>query len=70
MLCSFASRNGVLTPEIARWRSRNDRLVQPRFASVLPEREPGEIDERNNPVIVAGVGRFGHIVARMLRRQR
>ena len=45
----------------------NDRLVQPRFASVLPEREPDDIDERDNPVIVAGVGRFGHIVARLLR---
>ena len=28
----------------------NERLVQPRFASVLPEREPDEIDERDNPV--------------------
>jgi Kef-type K+ transport systems, membrane components len=45
----------------------NERLVQPRFASVLPEREPDEIDERDNPVVVAGVGRFGHIVARLLR---
>src|SRR5437588_6558881 len=45
----------------------NERRVQPRFASVLPEREADEIDERDNPVVVAGVGRFGHIVARLLR---
>ncbi|MEP6956684.1 MAG: NAD-binding protein, partial [Chthoniobacterales bacterium] len=82
VLSSFAMQNGVLTPEIANLLvatvaltmaaapllfTINDRLVQPRFASVLPEREPDEIDERDNPVIVAGVGRFGHIVARMLR---
>jgi voltage-gated potassium channel Kch len=45
----------------------NDRLVQPQFASVLPDREPDDIDERDNPVIVAGVGRFGHIIARLMR---
>lgn len=82
VLCSFALQNGVLTAEIANLLiatvaltmaaapilfTINDRLVQPRFASVLPEREPDEIDERDNPVLVAGVGRFGHIVARMLR---
>jgi monovalent cation:proton antiporter-2 (CPA2) family protein len=82
VLCSFATQNGALTPEIASLLvatialsmaaapvlfTINDRLVQPRFASVLPEREPDEIDEHDNPVIVAGVGRFGHIVARLLR---
>ncbi len=45
----------------------NDRFVQCRFRSVLPVREPDEIDEHDNPVILAGVGRFGHIVARLLR---
>jgi monovalent cation:proton antiporter-2 (CPA2) family protein len=82
VLCSVATQNGVLAPEIANLLiaivaltmaaapvlfTINDRLVQPRFASVLPEREPDEIDERDNPVLVAGVGRFGHIVARMMR---
>lgn len=82
VLCSFATQNGVLTPEIANLLvatvaltmaaapvlfTINDRLVQPRFATVLPEREPDEIDERDNPVIIAGVGRFGHIVARLMR---
>ena len=82
VLCAFATQNGVLTAELASLLvatvaltmaaapvlfTINDHLVQPRFATVLPEREPDEIDERDNPVIVAGVGRFGHIVARLLR---
>lgn len=82
VLCSFAMQNGVLTSEMANLlvvtialtmaaapvlMTINERLVQPRFATVLPEREPDEIDERDNPVIVAGVGRFGHIVARLMR---
>ncbi len=82
VLCAFATQNGVLTTDIANlliatvaltmaaapiMMMLNERLVQTRFATVLPEREPDEIDERDNPVIVAGVGRFGHIVARLLR---
>ncbi len=82
VLCAFATQNGVFTSEISNLlvatvaltmaaapilMTINERFVQRRFASVLPEREPDEIDERDNPVIVAGVGRFGHIVARLLR---
>ena len=82
VLCSFATQNGVFSSEFESLLVAtvalsmaaapvllliNERLVQPRFASVLPEREPDEIDERDNPVIVAGVGRFGHIVARLFR---
>ena len=83
VLCAFATQNGVLTSDVANLliatialtmaaapllMTINERLVQPRFASVLPDRrEPDDIDERDNPVIVAGVGRFGHIVARLLR---
>ncbi len=44
----------------------NEKLVQPRFSSRLPEREADEIDEKDNPVILAGFGRFGHIVGRVL----
>ena len=82
VVCSFATQNGVLTPEMANLLvatvaltmaaapllfTINEHVVQPRFRSVLPEREPDEIDEHDNPVILAGVGRFGHIVARLLR---
>jgi len=47
----------------------NERLVQPRFSSQLPDREPDELDEKENPVILAGFGRFGHIVGRVLNLQ-
>jgi monovalent cation:proton antiporter-2 (CPA2) family protein len=47
----------------------NERLVQPLFSSQLPDREADEIDEKDNPVILAGFGRFGHIVGRILNLQ-
>jgi monovalent cation:proton antiporter-2 (CPA2) family protein len=47
----------------------NDRLVQPRFSSRLPTRDPDKIDEKGNPVIIAGVGRFGTVVSRLLNAQ-
>jgi monovalent cation:proton antiporter-2 (CPA2) family protein len=47
----------------------NERLVQPMFSSQLPDREADEIDEKDNPVILAGFGRFGHIVGRVLNLQ-
>ena len=82
VLCFFATQNGVLTSEMANLlvatvaltmaaapllMTINAHLVQRRFSSVLPVRDPDEIDEHDNPVILAGVGRFGHIVARLLR---
>jgi voltage-gated potassium channel Kch len=48
----------------------NDRLVQPHFSSQLQTRDPDEIDEKDNPVIIAGVGRFGAVVSRLLNAQR
>src|SRR5580704_16277624 len=44
----------------------NERLVQSMFSSQLPDREADEIDEKEHPVILAGFGRFGHIVGRLL----
>lgn len=82
VLCAFAVQNGVFNSELANLliatvaltmaaapllMSVNERLVQRRFSSTLEDREPDEIDEHDNPVILAGVGRFGHIVARLLR---
>jgi len=81
VLCSFATQGGVLVAQMANLLGVtialtmaaapllmmiNERFVQSRFRSVLPAREPDEIEERDNPVILAGVGRFGHIVARLL----
>jgi glutathione-regulated potassium-efflux system protein KefB len=48
----------------------NERFVQPRFLSQLQTRDPDEIDEKGNPVIIAGVGRFGAVVSRLLNAQR
>ncbi|MBS0633785.1 MAG: cation:proton antiporter [Verrucomicrobia bacterium] len=48
----------------------NERFVQPRFTRPGPvSREPDAIDtaDQDNPVIIAGFGRFGHIVGRLLR---
>jgi voltage-gated potassium channel Kch len=46
----------------------NEFWVQPRFSSRLRQRQPDEIDEIN-PVIVAGVGRYGAVIARLLNSQ-
>ncbi|MEO6002215.1 MAG: monovalent cation:proton antiporter-2 (CPA2) family protein [Opitutus sp.] len=46
----------------------NERYVQSWFAQPRrPEREADRIDAGDNPVIIAGFGRFGHIVGRLLR---
>lgn len=44
----------------------NERWLQPRFANPAKEREPDGIDESENPVIIAGFGRFGQVVGRLL----
>ncbi|HTD14982.1 MAG TPA: monovalent cation:proton antiporter-2 (CPA2) family protein [Chthoniobacterales bacterium] len=46
----------------------NEFWIQPRFSSRLRERQPDQIDEIN-PVIIAGVGRYGAVVARLLNAQ-
>ena len=45
----------------------NDRLVQPMFIKAQKEHEPDEIEQEDNPVIIAGFGRFGVVVGRFLR---
>ena len=48
----------------------NEKFVQPRFAQpAAPAREADAIDaaSQENPVIIAGFGRFGHVVGRLLR---
>jgi monovalent cation:proton antiporter-2 (CPA2) family protein len=46
----------------------NDRLLQPRFAAKpKASREPDAVESHDNPVVLAGFGRFGHIVGRLLR---
>ena len=43
-----------------------DRLVTPRYVGEETEAETGPIEERH-PVIIAGIGRFGQIVNRLLK---
>lgn len=47
----------------------NDRFVIPRFISRVPVREYDKITENDNPVILAGYGRFGQIIGRFLNLQ-
>lgn len=82
LLFSFATQNRVLDTELASLLIvvvvltmiatplliiAYERLIQPRFAgcvSAPPEDE--EIDTDSSPVIVAGYGRFGQIVSRLM----
>jgi monovalent cation:proton antiporter-2 (CPA2) family protein len=82
VLFSFATQNAVLPGELASLLVAavalsmaaapllfiiNDKLVRPLFQKCEPERPADEIDEHDNPVILAGFGRFGHIIGRLLR---
>lgn len=81
VLFSFATQNQVLSPEVANPLIAvvalsmaitpllviiNEKLFQPRFTTLKESREADSIDEEN-PVIIAGFGRFGHIVGRLLK---
>lgn len=45
------------------------RIVAPRFERLDEERSADVIDEKDNPVIIAGFGRFGMTIARLLQAQ-
>jgi monovalent cation:proton antiporter-2 (CPA2) family protein len=47
----------------------HSRVVAPIFSNPDGDRPPDHIDERDNPVIIAGFGRFGMTVARLLQAQ-
>jgi glutathione-regulated potassium-efflux system ancillary protein KefC len=83
VLFSFATQNQVLPPDLANvmivvvalsmliaplLMIINEKLVQPRFASTGPKREMDAMDEENE-VIIAGFGRFGNVVGRLLKAQ-
>jgi monovalent cation:proton antiporter-2 (CPA2) family protein len=44
-----------------------EKYIQPRLMNRMGTREPDEIDETDNPVIIAGYGRFGQVVSRLLK---
>ncbi|WP_017299362.1 glutathione-regulated potassium-efflux system protein KefC [Nodosilinea nodulosa] len=81
VLFSFAQQSRVLPPDITAplvvvvalsmaltplVMMANERLVQPRFAERGDDREPDTINDGETPVIIAGFGRFGQIVGRLL----
>lgn len=82
VLFSFAAQNGVVPAEVASplvavvaismavtplLMFVNEKLVQPRFGTrERADRQADAIDEEN-PVIIAGFGRFGNVVGRFLR---
>lgn len=45
----------------------NERVIQPRFAKIEPEREHEPVQSHDHPVILAGFGRFGNVLGRLLR---
>ena len=80
VLFAFATRNNVIPADISGTLILvvalsmiltpvvmiiNERLIQPRFQDLGEKRDPDEIDV-TNPVIIAGFGRFGQIVGRLL----
>ncbi|UJR84703.1 monovalent cation:proton antiporter-2 (CPA2) family protein [Sandaracinus amylolyticus] len=82
VLASFALQNGVLTREqagpivavVALSMLATplllivvERFVLPRVTDATPERADDEIPHHDNPVVIAGFGRFGQIVGRLLR---
>jgi monovalent cation:proton antiporter-2 (CPA2) family protein len=81
VLFAFAARHRVLPPEVADpligvvalsmaatplLLILNERVVQRRLRPARTEREPDAIDQDEAPVIIAGYGRFGQIVGRLL----
>ena len=44
-----------------------EKVIQPRLVSTCDERQYDEIDDDGNPVIIAGFGRFGQVVSRLLK---
>lgn len=84
VLLSFANAQGVLGREITSPLVAvvaltmaltpvvlmvNERLIQPRFGTKEAEKREADSIHEENPVIIAGFGRFGHVVGRLLRAQ-
>lgn len=82
VLLSFAQKGNVLPLEITKPLTAvvaismaltpllllvHEKLLLPRLQNRSNPREMDEISEHDNPVIIAGFGRFGHIVGRLLR---
>ncbi|GMU07305.1 monovalent cation:proton antiporter-2 (CPA2) family protein [Corallococcus caeni] len=57
----------VVTPFLS---AAHERWVAPRFLKKGPQREYNVAPEEDHPVIIAGMGRVGQVVARLLRARR
>jgi monovalent cation:proton antiporter-2 (CPA2) family protein len=81
VLFAFASRGGVIPPATTNLLIAvvavsmaltpflmliNEKLVQPRLGTRERDKREADAIEEENPVIIAGFGRFGNIVGRML----
>ncbi len=44
-----------------------EKVIQPRLVKTYGEREHDQIDDADNPVIIAGYGRFGQVISRLLK---
>jgi monovalent cation:proton antiporter-2 (CPA2) family protein len=82
VLFSFAQTDGVLPEELTGLLMAvvaismpltpllmmlNDKLIQPRFGTRESQTTKADTIDEENPVIIAGFGRFGNIVGRLLR---
>lgn len=48
----------------------NEYYIEPRFAHLTPAREQDKVEDQQHPVIIAGFGRFGRVVGRLLHANR
>jgi monovalent cation:proton antiporter-2 (CPA2) family protein len=82
VLFSFATQQGVIGLEVASplvavvaltmaltplLMLVNERLVQPRFGTLEKDQREADVIDESNPVIIAGYGRVGTIIGRLLR---
>ena len=82
VLFSFATQQGVIGLEVASplvavvaltmaltplLMLVNERLVQPRFGTLEKDQPEADVIDESNPVIIAGYGRVGTIIGRLLR---
>lgn len=82
VLLSYASQNAIFSPELNDFLLvvtalsmaltpvffiLNEKVVQPRIGANLAEELAPDVVDDKNPVIIAGFGRFGSVVGRLLR---
>ena len=82
VLFAFSEAQGVLGAEVTKSLTASvalsmalaplffllyEKVVAPRFARRKNAREPDAIEDHEDPVILAGFGRFGHVIGRLLR---